>query len=366
MSVIQKFFLALTLGALRFATHALWSDEGRAEIWLHTITSLISSLVSSACLAWITALVWWAGLYDYKRKCWEGFFSRLSVALSAPSDLCCIACAGAETHLYAFLPDNLHRLCGTAFGNIPSTCHWPLCHWDLRPGALTDLHVRLCPTLRIGRQNHVCFKSLIRKERSSLADTFLSTEVRWKVRFRKKDDSTVFEDAFCPCGNALLYTFSAGLRECGEDTKASLSWQCSTHGKTRGEAISTIRLSIWLPTLDDCCVYDGVVSSGGLSRSTMACWFGLWEWWLGVFSILWGVSVLGVSASMSVSVRGKKSVFGPELVENQCFCSPWVSEDGGCGCPGKRTKGRDPSRVGVKVSYLSGLWIPLPWSSLLA
>lgn len=65
------------------------------------------------------------------------------------------------------------------------------------------------------------------------------------------------------------------MRECGEETKASLSWQCSTHGKTHGMAISTIWLSIWLPTLDDYYVNDGAVSYGGLNKSAMTCWFGL-------------------------------------------------------------------------------------------
>lgn len=77
-------------------------------------------------------------------------------ALCTLRSLSCIACAGADTHLYVFLPDNLHRLCGTAFGNIPSTCHWLVCQRDPRPGALTDLHVWLRPTSRFGRQNHVC------------------------------------------------------------------------------------------------------------------------------------------------------------------------------------------------------------------
>nr|pir hypothetical protein B2O8.160 [imported] - Neurospora crassa [Neurospora crassa] len=87
MPVIQKFFLALTRGALRSQRMLCGVTRGERR---HGYTRSHPSFhLSGLQLASPESLhsCGERGLHGYKRKCWEGFFPCLSVALSAPSDL---------------------------------------------------------------------------------------------------------------------------------------------------------------------------------------------------------------------------------------------------------------------------------------
>ena len=81
-----------------------------------------------------------------------------------------------------------------------------------------------------------------------------------------------------------------------------------------------------------------------------------------------GVSILGVSASVlvSVSVRGKKRVFGPHSLRTNAFAAPGFSEDGGCGLWGREPKVGTHLELESKFRTCLAFGSSLSWSSLLA